>query len=134
MQQQSDILGSGWHFPLRINERGGIALAREDEELEQSLELILATPIGSRHMRPEFGSRLHELVFAPINPSTFALARHFVEEAVGYWEPRVELSAIEVEPDPTAPERLLITVRYIIKATHDERALVYPFYTIPDED
>lgn len=133
MDQQPDLLGSGWRFPLTISARGGIALTTEHDELDQAIELILATPRGSRHMRPEFGSRLHELAFAPLNAGTCSLARHYVEEAIGYWEPRVELDEIEVTPEPGA-DCLLITVRYRVRATHDERALVYPFYSIPDED
>lgn len=134
MEQRPDILGSGWHFPVTVDTRGGIEMVRDSDEIAQAIEIILATPRGQRFMRPEFGSRLHELVFAPINASTRSLARHYVEEALGYWEPRIDLADIEVEPAPDEAQCLLITVRYTIKATRDERALVYPFYTIPDED
>lgn len=134
MEQTPDILGSGWRFPLRIDERGGVELARAEDDIAQAITIILATPRGSRLMRPEFGSRLHELLFAPLNAATFALARHYVEEALGYWEPRISLDEVAVAPDPAQPARLLIELRYSVKATHDERALVYPFYTIPEED
>jgi phage baseplate assembly protein W len=134
MFQFPDIIGAGWGFPVRIDHRrGGIELARLDVEIEEAIQIILSTPRGHRVMRPEFGSRLHELMFASINVETMATARHYVKDALGYWEPRIELVDVEAEPDPDEPSCLLILVTYRIKATHDERALVYPFYTIPGE-
>jgi len=129
-----NLIGSGWQFPLRITGRGGIAMTGDEDEIAQAIELILSTPVGARLMRPEFGSRLHELVFAPINAATRSLARHYVEEALSYWEPRIDLLDITADPDPGDPACLLIVLRFRVKSSHDERALVFPFYSIPDED
>jgi phage baseplate assembly protein W len=57
-----------------------------------------------------------------------------VEDALGMWEPRIEVLEVQANPDPENNGRLLIFVRYEIKATHDERSLVYPFYRIPGEE
>jgi phage baseplate assembly protein W len=84
-------------------------------------------------MRPTFGCRLHELVFAPNNSQTHAQARRYVEEAVGMWEPRVKVQTINVKVDDNDNGRLLIEISYKIKATHDRRSLVHPFYLIPGE-
>jgi len=84
-------------------------------------------------MRPTFGCRLHELVFAPNNSHTAAQARRFVEEALGMWEPRVNIMQVEVNPDLKENNRLLIEIQYEVKATNDRRSLVYPFYLIPME-
>ena len=58
-----DYIGAGWAFPLRTNSRGGIALVRREQELEEAMRLILATYPGERPMRPEFGSRVRDWVF-----------------------------------------------------------------------
>ncbi len=58
-----DFIGAGWAFPLRTNSRGGIALVRREQELEEAMRLILATYPGERPMRPEFGSRVRDWVF-----------------------------------------------------------------------
>lgn len=129
-----DLIGKGWSFPLAIDGRGGIALTGGADEIEQAIEIILSTPVGQRVMRPAFGCRIHELLFAPINSSTMTAAVHYVREALAYWEPRIELLDVQATPDPNQPACLLLYVNYTIKATHDERALVYPFYSIPDED
>jgi phage baseplate assembly protein W len=129
----SDFVGRGWNFPIKLNSRGGISLTSDEEKVAQSIVVILSTPIGQRVMRPTFGSRLHELVFAPANPETFGLAEMYVQDALTFWEPRIQLLEVIAGTDDAPPGVLLIRINYLIKATHDERSLVYPFYQIPGE-
>lgn len=128
-----DIIGRGWAFPPRLDHRGQIALVGDAEEIEQALRIILNTAPGQRVMRPEFGCRLHELVFTPNNGQTAGLAERYVREALGRWEPRIALEKVVAESDPDDRARLIITVQYRIKTTHASRSLVYPFYLIPEE-
>jgi Bacteriophage baseplate protein W len=128
-----NFIGSGWSFPPKPDGRGGIALVSDDEKIAQSIWIILSTPIGQRVMRPTFGSRLHELIFAPLNPETFGLAEMYVEEALTFWEPRIEVLEVLARTDPQQGHVLLVAIEYQIKATHDRRSLVYPFYQIPGE-
>ncbi len=128
-----DIVGRGWVFPPQIGAQGGIALTHERSEIDQAIYIILSTSPGERVMRPTFGCRLHELVFAPNNSHTAARARRYVEEALGMWEPRIRVIQVDVQQDAEADNTLVIGIRYEIKATHDQRSLVYPFYLIPEE-
>lgn len=128
-----DIIGKGWAFPPHLDHRGQIALVSDAEEVEQAIRIILNTAPGQRVMRPEFGCRLHELVFAPNNGQTAGLAERYVREALGRWEPRIALEKVSATTDPDDGARLLVTVLYRIKATHSSRSLVYPFYLIPEE-
>jgi phage baseplate assembly protein W len=129
----NDIVGSGWTFPPRIDAQGGISLTNDRTEIDQAILIILSTSLGQRVMRPTFGCRLDELVFAPNDQQTAARARRYVEEAIGMWEPRIRIVSVNVGPDPNDASRLLIEVEYKLKATHDRRSLVYPFYLIPEE-
>jgi phage baseplate assembly protein W len=129
-----DILGIGWSFPLRIDGRGGISLSRHDNDIAESIRIIISTAKGERRMRPEFGCEIHNLIFAPNNASTWGLAAHYVEEALGWWEPRIEVTEIDPYPDPEDHSRLLINIKYLIKATNDPRSIVYPFYMIPGRE
>ena len=129
----NEIIGRGWAFPPRIGPQGGFALTNDRNEIDQAIEAILTTALGQRVMRPTFGCRLHELVFAPNNSQTHARARRYVEEALGMWEPRIKVQAIHVKVDNNDNGRLLIEISYKIKATHDRRSLVHPFYLIPGE-
>lgn len=129
----SDFLGNGWAFPVCVDVRGGIALARQEEDIRQAILMILLTPKGQRVMRPEFGCLIHDLVFAPNDATTAGLAIHYVEDALGMWEPRIRVTSVDAGPDPADAARLLIEIQYEIKATHDHRSLVFPFYRIPGE-
>ena len=126
-----DILGTGWHFPIGVDKHGGIAVSRHERDIEESIKIILATAKGERRMRPEFGCSIHELVFAPVGAATMGLARQYVEEALGRWEPRIEVMEVDVRPDDSDTSKLLINIRYRPKATSDARSLIYPFYLSP---
>src|ERR687885_1291455 len=127
----ADVLGTGWAFPPRIDPRGRIALARQERDVEEAIHIILLTPKGQRVMRPEFGCRIHELIFAPNDATTIGLATSYVHEALGMWEPRIRVEDVTARTDPDNPDRLLIEVHYQVRATHDRRSLVFPFYRIP---
>jgi hypothetical protein len=129
----NDILGSGWAFPVQLDARHSIALAHGEQDIEQAIVIILLTPRGNRPRRPEFGCRIHELVFASNDSTTAGLAAYYVREALAQWEPRIQVLDVDANPDPDQPEFLNILVRYEIKATHDRRSLVFPFYRIPGE-
>ena len=138
------LLGVGWHFPVRVDlrrrgeagsvdrARGGIALARFEDDIGQAIRIILATRPGERRMRPTFGCRIHDLVFAPINATTFGYARRYVEEALTQWEPRITVRDVEVF-SASHDGWVDISIRYEVRATKDERTLVYPFYIVGEE-
>lgn len=134
------LVGQGWRFSPGINTHGGVALVHDEEEIAQAIRIILGTAQGERVMRPDFGSQLHELVFAPINEHTMALARRYVEDALARWEPRISVKQIDIR-DPFQTDAynrnalgcLAIEIQYEIKLTADQRTLVYPFYLIPGE-
>jgi phage baseplate assembly protein W len=128
-----DFVGAGWAFPLGVDARGGIALARRDQELEQAIRLILATYPGERPMRPEFGSRLRDYVFRSASIDTAAELANEVEKALLRWEPRVTVERVNVTVDEDDRSRLYIDLHYSVKGTNDRRNLVFPFYTIPDD-
>ena len=129
------LVGKGWAFPPRADGRGGIALAADTAEVEQAMCIILGTGPGQRVMRPDFGCKIHDLAFSPINANTLGQVQRYVEEAIGWWEPRVDLVDVTVETDASmrAVGKLIINIHYKLKNTEDERTLVYPFYLIADE-
>ncbi|HEX5139676.1 MAG TPA: GPW/gp25 family protein [Dehalococcoidia bacterium] len=134
IEQYQEIVGAGWAFPLHVDGAGGIALARGENDIEQAIRIILGTARGERRMRPNFGCAIHDLVFAPNDESTWGLARYAVEEALGWWEPRIDVEEVVVGPNPDEAARLDIEILYSIRATKDRRTLVYPFYMITPEE
>jgi uncharacterized protein len=128
-----EFIGQGLAFPLQISQQGGLALARGNNDIEQAIRIILGTSPGERVMRPEFGCRIHELVFAPDNASTRRLASYYIEQALTRWEPRIEIMEINLTSDPDRDGALLIEINYRIKDTYDEHSIVYPFFLQGEE-
>jgi uncharacterized protein len=125
-----DYLGRGISFPLRINIQGELKTDSGDRNLEESIATILNTKLGERVYRPNFGCRLSDLTFAPMNPQTILLARIYVEEALNKWEPRIKVTGVYAEPDPIKG-LLDLKIQYQIKENNDRRNMVYPFYLLP---
>jgi phage baseplate assembly protein W len=130
----SEILGSGVAFPLQVDRRGGIALARDETDIDQAMLLILSTAPGERPMRPEFGCGVHDFVFDTIDAGTVARMETEIRAALDRWEPRVEVTDVQFDLDGTDRGELVIQIAYRVRATNHVRNLVYPFYVIPAEE
>jgi phage baseplate assembly protein W len=130
----TDLLGSGLSFPLGVDHRGAIALARGEEDVEQAIEIIIGTAPGERPMRPEFGCDVHDLVFETIDAAMVGRMETAIREALDRWEPRVAVESIDFDLAGAEVGRLEVTIGYRIRATNDQRNLVYPFYMIPAEE
>ena len=128
------FIGSGWAFPLRTSATGGIALVSRDREITESVRLILATAPGERPMRPEFGCGIHDHVFAPADENTAGAISYEVRRALDRWEPRIEVTEVDVVVDTQRRGTLYIDIRYVHRGTNDPRNLVFPFYVIPSHD
>ena len=76
------FLGRGLKFPFQVTPRGRLAMAQEEERIEESIYLILGTRLGERLMQPAFGCGIHELLFAQNNPSTRTRAVEHVRRAL----------------------------------------------------
>ena len=133
MTGKADFVGTGWAFPLGTNSRGGVAVVSGSDEIRAAIRMILETTPGERVMRPEFGCRIWDYLFAPLNANTLGGMAQSVREALGRWEPRINLENVSARVDPDGLGRVLIEVDYLVRTTNDRRNLVYPFYVIPRE-
>lgn len=127
------FVGRGIAFPLRVDATGSLAFTSGAADIEKSMRVIIATAPGERPMRPEFGCRIWDLMFEPINLTTLGLMESAVREALERWEPRAEPTAVEVTVRDMASGAVNIEVQYTIASTNETRNLVYPFYMIPGE-
>ncbi len=130
----ADFVGRGWAFPLRTDPTGSVALVRGEQEIIESIRLVLATSPGERPMRPEFGCAIHDLVFAPADAATAGRIAYEVRLALERWEPRIDLTDVVVRFDQAQDGKLLIDVRYTVRGDNDPRNLVFPFYVIPSRE
>ena len=134
MSNERDHLGKGLRFPVSVNLNGGVSSSQFEENVRQSLFIILGTAPGERVKRKDFGCRIHDLMFDPNNYVTAARAEFYCEEALYKYEPRVEEVTVKSGPNVDEPNRLDIMITYRITGQSSHRNLVYPFYLRkPDE-
>lgn len=127
------FVGRGWRYPLGTDASGNIALNSGDAELEQAIRLILMTAPGERPMRPEFGCGIHNYVFALADATTAGRLSVEVQNALAFWEPRIDVKSVEVTVDEKERDTFYIEITYEKKGSYDPRNLVFPFYVIPEE-
>jgi len=128
------FVGRGLAFPMRVNATGGLALVSSDDEIAESIRLILGTSPGERPMRPDFGCPIHDHVFAPADASIIGMIGYEVRNSLATWEPRIDVLDVAVRQDESRPSLLYIDITYAVRDTNDPRNLVFPFYVIPDEE
>ena len=134
MANDRDFLGKGLRFPVSINLNGGVSSSALEENVRQSIFVILGTAPGERINRPEFGCRIHDLMFAPNTDITAARAEVYCEEAIYKFEPRIEHVVCRAGANPDYPNRLDVRIEYVIAGKNDKRNLVFPFYLRHEED
>ncbi|KDO01614.1 MULTISPECIES: GPW/gp25 family protein [Pseudomonas] len=81
--------------------------------LRQSIEDILSTPLGSRRMRPEYGSKLRRFVDLPVNEGWKSAVQAEVARALGRWEPRLKLERVRVTGVVGGQITLQLSGRYL---------------------
>jgi phage baseplate assembly protein W len=128
------FLGKGWRLPVAINLTGGLSSSQLEESVRESIFIILGTAPGERVQRPQFGCRIHDLMFDPNNSITAARAVYYCEEALYKFEPRLKEITVTAAPNSVEPNRLDIRIAYQIAGESTKKNLVYPFYLrSPDE-
>lgn len=123
-----EFLGVGWKFPLQVNPSGGIARARYEQRVEESIYLILSTAKGERMMLRDFGCGIHDRVFAPGDSVVLSTVVSEVREALVRFEPRIDVLDITAESAADQPNLLLIRIDYRIRANQALGNFTYPFY------
>lgn len=122
------FLGSGWRFPIAPDATGALGYVAHEDNIGQSLLILLQTALGERVMRSEFGSRAPELVFAPGSTRHLRLLEETVRDAVRDFEPRVTLDDVQAEADPADETHVTVLVDYVVRRTNTRQNLVFPFY------
>jgi len=127
----TEIIGNGINFPMEFTTSKKIGTIKESnagERISDSIHLILATRIGERPFNPEFGSRLPELVFEPLDGALKELLRHYTVDALARWEKRIKIEQVVLtENYESNPNAVGISIYYAIRNSHIKGSYVYPF-------
>jgi uncharacterized protein len=129
MDENKEFLGRGWAYPVRFDaQTGSAAEAAYDDDVRQSILIILETSPGERVMRPDFGCGIHDMVFTAIDSAALTRVKASVTDALTKFEARIELQDVRVDPFEAADGKLLVDIDYRIRNTNQSGNLVYPFY------
>jgi uncharacterized protein len=128
MEEFQSFLGTGWSFPPEFSKvRNGVKMISDEEDIRNSLEVLLSTRIGERIMHPGYGCNLDEMMFEPLTLSLQTYIRDLVFTSIFYYEPRIHPE--DVKLTSAAEEGLiLVEVTYVIRSTNTRHNIVYPFY------
>ena len=130
---QQDFVGSGFAFPMDIDDQGGIRMVGGPDNIDRSIRLIMGTAYGERPMRPDFGCGIHDLLFDSTSLELLGQVQAQVVASLRRWETRADILDVSATygDDPTV---INIQVTYRIKGNYDPRNLLVPFYVIPREE
>jgi phage baseplate assembly protein W len=128
-QEDIAFLGTGWSFPPEFK-RGTneTSMSSGEKDIEESLQVLLSTQLGERVMLPEYGCDLTELLFSPLDLTLKTFVSDLIRTAILYYEPRINVEKINIDPVNEIEGELLIEIDYVIRATNSRRNIVYPFY------
>lgn len=128
-EHNRSFLGTGWSFPpVFVKAHQAVTMVSDEEDIRQSLEILLTTRLGERVMRPDYGGDLTDMVFEPLNITTQTYIRKLVENAVLYHEPRIIVNEVSMAKDGESEGVVLIIIDFTVSATNTRRNYVYPFY------
>lgn len=140
-ERSTSFLGKGWAFPPEFNyEMGTVETVTDEEDIRQSLRIILGTIPGERVMSPTFGCGLRKFIFESNDPTQISMLKDAIYDAILYHEPRIKLEKIEIKDntqikDETPMESWMhieglihIHIYYTVIITNTRSNMVYPFY------
>ncbi len=108
-------------YPLHFDSRGRTAVTTTDEHISDMLEQLLFTNAGERVNRPDFGSGIQQLIFAPTSPELAAALQYTLKAAVQRWlSDIIELQALEVTSEEST---LSISIQYLVRRTNEQQAI-----------
>jgi phage baseplate assembly protein W len=123
------FLGRGWKFPVAVDPiTGKIALSEYEDDIKESIRIILLTFKGERIMHLDFGCSIGDYVFETKEVTVLSLMESQIKDTLIKWEPRITDIQVQAQPDQDDPGKLLINVRYVVRTTNNLFNLVYPFY------
>lgn len=125
----ASFLGKGWHFPPSFSNNGNdVLMVEEEQDIQQSLQILLSTSQGERVMLENFGCDLNRFLFEEISQSLINDLDSLIRDSILYYEPRIDVVRITVDESKESSGILLISIEYIVRSTNSRFNMVFPFY------
>jgi hypothetical protein len=106
-------------FPFHFDNLGRTAATSDDDHIRDMIEQLLFTNPGERVNRPDFGSGLLQLMFAPNSPELAATLQFTVQAALQRWlGDLIEVQALEVTSEDST---LRVVLQYLVRRSGEQR-------------
>lgn len=129
MDIDRSFLGKGWSFPPEFRREALPAvMVSEDEDIRQSLHILLATRPGERVHRFDFGCGMYRFVEEEMTVTNRTLLRELISDTVLMYEPRVTLNEVNFDMERVYEGVLMIELEYTVRRTNSRSNMVFPFY------
>ncbi|MBO5451766.1 MAG: GPW/gp25 family protein [Lachnospiraceae bacterium] len=129
MDASKDFLGRGFSFPPKIDPATGkFVMAEAEEDIQQSIYIILMTRLKERAMLPEFGTDLSSYIYDVPDPTFENLLCMEVLNALVKYEHRIQDIDVSIDDINLAKGAIYIRIKYFVRATNNPNNLVFPYY------
>lgn len=126
---ENAFLGAGWKFPPEVDEiTGKIKISSYEEDIKESIRIIIGTSKGERIMNRDFGCGIKKFMFETFSYTAAVNMEKCVLEALQKWEPRITDIKVKALQDSHENYRININISYIVRSTNNPYNLVYPYY------
>lgn len=133
-EDNNSFLGRGWAFPVSFSAGSSVVEMTENEEdIRQSLTILLSTMKKERVMLPDYGVDLKSKLFEPLSTTDATILTEKIRHAILFHEPRVILNGITYD-QKVYEGKIILDIEYTIVATNTRTNIVYPFYFIEGTD
>ena len=124
-----EFMGRGLKFPLQIDPKTGkFAMVSEEEDIVESIGIILNTVKGERVMHPDFGSSVLDYVFSTDSDTDRQSLAYDLRAQLGYLEPRIDNIDVKCSNADKLEGAIIVEVSYRVRSTNNRYNHVYPFY------
>lgn len=118
----------GWQFPLEVDEiTGKIKTTTLENDIKQSIMILLNTQKGERLGHSDYGSELNRFMFEPIHNSLKKNIQKEIESCIRKWEKRVSSVTVDIFESVEQDTTLIVQIQYYIEKIQQWQTWQYAF-------
>lgn len=129
--KENTFLGTGWAFPPEFDKlTKENAMVSDEEDIKESLYILISTSPGERVMNPSYGCDIKSRVFDTVTQGMLTVLKDSLTKSILFFETRIKLNFIDIDTSDMTDGVLYITIDYTVRTTNNRSNMVYPYYFI----
>jgi uncharacterized protein len=117
------LYGRSMSFPPRVGDDGRIAWSEGETNIREAIQIVLKTEAKERIKLPTFGAGLQRYLFEPNTVATQSQIKERITSALQLWEPRISVTQVDVQPDPSDQQSAIANIAYRLVATQVQQTV-----------